>query len=298
MRGKEIFRGLALAAALIGATCTDTPRTAEVNASPSASASGETAKPSATTATKSVEPSAAVRITTQINPAEKVSDGVYKLQHPDEDDKTIEVKLPEGFTPDKKLHLSTDITALQIGDLNQYGDFEKALDTGRPVGDRLAGYNYDYNDFCQVPEFYCNMQLDIYSWRVLQGEEVRVPGIGTLKGSERRSVVLLIINLADNVKAYDVEKNGPVYTKRGFTATGREFDGSKVDQTERNLSGHWLYRQANGTPEKSYIGITDSVDNARETLLVTVVRKQWGNNPDGSKRFEDQLVRAEIVKLK
>lgn len=225
----------------------------------------------------------------------------WNLMHPDSDGKMVPRTMPEGFTPDPGLFANVDITPLSVGDparLDQYRDWEATLNTGRPVGDRLAGYNYDYNDFCQAETFKCNSQLDMFGWRVYQGQEVHVPGIGKLVGGPRRSVLVLITNLADDVKAYDKDEAGQVFVKRGFTATGRIFDGNKIQITERNLLGHWLFRQKEGTPEKSYVGITDSPDNALETLLVSVVRKQWGNNPDGSKRYEDQLLRAEVLRLK
>lgn len=230
-------------------------------------------------------------------PADKSGDA-FVLRHPDEDKSEARV-LPVGFTPDKSLHFATDIKPLDIGsDLKPYQDWETALNTKRAAGS-LAGYNYDYNDFCQTGNFRCNVQGDMFAWRTFQGEEVEVPGVGRLEGGPRRSVVLNVLNLDGSVHAWDNEKSCQVQVKRGFTATGRIFDGQKnVDVLERNLSGHWLFRQAFGTPEKSYIGITDDPDNAREVLLVSVQRKQWGLNPDGSKRMEFQLIRAELVKVK
>lgn len=222
--------------------------------------------------------------------------GQWKLTNPDGG--KIDVALPEGFTPDARLVIPSDLPVNPINqDLSIYSDWEKALNTGRPVGDRLAGYNYDYNDFCPTADDKCNVQGDMYAWRVLQGQEVEIPGIGKLVGGERKSVVALFINLEPSVVAWDEQDGGlgQVRVERGFTATGRIFDGNKLQKTEENLAGHWLFRQAKGTPEKSYIGITDSPDNARETLFVTVARRQWGNNPDGSKRIQFQLMRAENV---
>lgn len=312
--------GLTLSAALLTSACTDfhpfgigapsaSPTT---EAAPDGSAATAAPTAAATSPAKTAEPTGTPKPTEAPKPtgaptptkspdatASTVTQtGVSRLQHPDEGGRTIEIRLPNGFTPDAALHVSTDTKALAIGDLNQYRDWETALNTGRPVGDRLAGYNYDYNDFCPVRDFKCNVQLDMYAWRIFQGQEVDVPGIGHLVGSERRSVVLIVLNLADDVKAYDEREAGQVTVVRGFTATGRIFDGNKVAVTERNVTGHWLFRQKEGTPEKSYIGVTDSPENARETLLVTVIRKQWGNNPDGTKRYQDQLLRAEIVTLK
>lgn len=230
----------------------------------------------------------------QIVAAKKDGDK-WLLQHPDQGGKTVVTALPEGFIPDKDLHMATDIKSFDVGDVNQYKDWEKALNTGRPVGDRLTGYNYDYNDFCNnvLPKFTCTAQGDMYAWRIFQGEKVVVPGIGELTGGPRRSVVVIVLNLDGSIHAWDPEN--PVQVKHGFTATGRIFDGDKAAKTEQGLLGHWLSRQFNGTPEKSYIGVTDDPNNAKETLFVTVQRKQWGLNADGSKRMEFQLIRAGIA---
>ncbi|TSC88215.1 MAG: hypothetical protein G01um10145_924 [Microgenomates group bacterium Gr01-1014_5] len=246
----------------------------------------------------------------KINPAESKGNGQWVLRHPD-GDKTEVRQLPEGFTPDRDLVFATDLKPREIKkDLKVYQDWETAINTKRSAG-ALAGYNYDKNDFCEVPGFDCNVQADMFAWRTFQGQEVRVPGVGILKGGNGRSVVLNVLNLDGSVHAWDSEEHGPVYVKRGFTATGRIFDGEKnVDATEENLSGHWLFRQAQGTPEKSYVGITNSLDNAQEVLLVTVQRKQWGFEVDAqgketvdakgnkTKRMQFQLVRAELVKVK
>lgn len=226
------------------------------------------------------------------------SSGQWKLTNPDGG--KVDMTFPDGFTPDARLVIPSDLPVNPINqDLSVYSDWEKALNTGRPVGDRLAGYNYDVNDFCTTADDKCNVQGDMFAWRVLQGQEVEIPGIGKLVGGPRRSVVALFINLEPSVVAWDEQDGGlgQVRVERGFTATGRIFDGNKLRETEENLAGHWLFRQANGTPEKSYVGITDSPDNASETLFVTVARRQWGNNPDGSKRVQFQLMRAENVRF-
>lgn len=259
----------------------------------------ETAQPQKAVPSSTVTPQSSVEVSlatiTRITPADKNGDR-WVLRHPDED-KNVDISLPPGFTPAKSLHNAIDITPLALGnDWVNYQDWEKMLNTGRPVGDRLAGYNYDYNDFCMVPGFYCNVQSDLYAWRVFQGHEVRIPGIGTLIGGDRRSVMVLILNLDASVFPWDVKENGPVYVERGFTATGRIFDGTKAPATEQLLVEHWLSKQFLGESSKSYLGITDNPDNARETLLVSAQRKQWGLNPDGSKRLEFQLIRAELIR--
>lgn len=235
------------------------------------------------------------RLTSQITPAERVNENVFRLKHPD-GDKNEDRQMPEGFTPDSRLYANIDTKPLPFGDLSQYSTAAKAhISDGTPDG---VGYNYDYNDYCMVPGFECNQQWDLWAWRINQGEVVRVPGIGELRGGPRRSVLLVVLNLDNRVKAYDIKQNGPLYVEHGFTATGRIFDGNNAQRNERNLTGHWLWKQGHGDEGKSYHGVTNDPDDALETLVVTVIRKQWGNNPDGSKRVEDQLVRAEIVKVK
>lgn len=221
----------------------------------------------------------------------------WALLHPDEDHK-VSVDLPTGFTPDKRLHIATDVNFEFPTSFDQFKDWETAVNTKR-AGGPLAGYNYDYNDFCQVPGFRCNVQGDMFGWRIFQGQTVEIPGIGRLEGGPRRSVVVIAANRDGSVQAWDNDSDlGPVYDKHGFTATGRIFDADnkqKLSDLYTALSGHWLFRQFNGTPEKSYVGITDSSDNAREVLIAVVQRVQWGFNPDQSKRMEWQLVRAALI---
>jgi hypothetical protein len=216
------------------------------------------------------------------------------------DGKEMTTVLPEGFTPDAKLVMGTNIKAGTLNpNLTVYADWEKALNTGRPVGDRLAGYNYDYNDFCNNPQFLCNVQGDMYAWRLFQGQKVSVPGVGTLEGGKGRSVMVLFLNSTPDVTAWDQDGLGSVTVKRGFTATGREFDANpyspKFQEMEPGLLGHWLYTQANGEKSKSYVGITNNPANADSTLYAVVVKNQWGNNPDGTPRYEFQLLDAGIA---
>src|SRR5207248_582870 len=86
-----------------------------------------------------------------VTPAESNGQGKWKLQHPDEGGKTVDVALPDGFTPDARLHMATDLKPDAVDtDLSKYSNWENALNTGRPVGDRLAGYNYDKNETCET----------------------------------------------------------------------------------------------------------------------------------------------------
>lgn len=219
----------------------------------------------------------------------------------DGDQNEVNTSLPEGFTPDARLAMATNITRGEVNsDLSVYADWEEALNTGRPEDDRLAGYNYDYNDFCQALNFECNVQGDMYAWRLFQGQKVCIPGIGTLEGGDRRSVMVLFLNATPDVTAWDQDGMGQVLVKRGFTATGRSFDANpysdKFQSLESGLLGHWLYRQAAGTPEKSYVGVTNDPENAQSTLFAVVVKNQWGFEADGqTPRYQFQLLDAGIA---
>lgn len=264
-----------------GSSATGDPQPAATSATPTPSEAAGTPTPDAK----------------GFQPAEQ-NGNQWVLRNPDGQEGNM--ALPQGFTPDKTL--VTGDPKILIGtvnsDLSVYSDWENALNTGRPEGDRLAGYNYDYNDFCPTEDFKCNVQGDMFAWRVFQGQEIEIPGIGKLEGGPRRSVVALFLNATPDVVAWDRDELGQVKVKRGFTGTGRSFDASpyspQFPKEESGLLGHWLFRQAAGTPEKSYIGITDSPENAQETLFVVVVRNQWGEE-NGQPRYQFQLLDAGIA---
>lgn len=302
--------GLILATSLtVGACSADVKPTLVPTSMPSSSPELVVATPTpseaAGTANPSPEPSAVASATpeaSQVPTTELAVINGAKWVLKNGDGKEMQVSLPDGFTPDARLVMATNIKKGTLNkNLSVYKDWEKALNTGRPVGDRLAGYNYDYNDFCPTADFKCNVQGDMYGWRLFQGMEVNIPGIGDLKGGAGRSVMVLFLNSTPDVTAWDNEGLGQVEVKRGFTATGREFDANpyspKFQEMEPGLLGHWLYRQANGTPEKSYVGITNSPDNAQSTLFAVVVKNQWGNNPDGTPRYQFQLLDAGIAQF-
>lgn len=221
--------------------------------------------------------------------AQKSGD-TWKLKNPDGQE--VYLGLPEGFSPDKDLVIQNDLKMNEINsDLSVYKDWDNVIH-------KVAGYNYDENDFSGNVDFLENVQGDMWAWRVIQGEEVEVPGVGHLKGDERTSVVVLVLNLQPRVIAWDKDGIGPVFCKHGFTATGRIWDAGtpeKIAETEELLGGHWLFRQKEGTPEKSYIGVTDDPENAKRTLYVSVAYRQWGNNEDGTPREQFQLLNAKLV---
>ncbi len=270
-----------------------TPTTNEASAGPGNNpevTATTIAEMTSTTEKVNTEPTNSTTSTTEsTESAVKNADG-WSLKNPDGQE--VSINLPEGFTPDKNLVIQSDLQMNEINkDLSKYQDWDKVVH-------EVAGYNYDENDFSGNADFKENVQGDMWAWRVFQGDRVEVPGIGLLEGDERTSVVVLFLNLQPKVIDWDNEGYGQTYTRHGFTATGRIWDAGspeKIAKTEELLSGHWLFRQKEGTPEKSYIGVTDDPDNAKKTLFVSAAYRQWGNNEDGTPREQFQLLRAELV---
>ncbi len=262
-------------------TIKGTPETSEAAGTPSSTTT--TAVESTSTTSTTIQNKEGVEV------AQKSGD-TWKLKNPDGQE--VYLSLPEGFSPDKDLVIQNDLKMNDINnDLSVYKDWDNVIH-------KVAGYNYDENDFSGNVDFLENVQGDMWAWRVIQGEEVEVPGIGHLKGDERTSVVVLVLNLQPRVIAWDKDGLGPVFCKHGFTATGRIWDAGtpeKIAETEELLGGHWLFRQKEGTPEKSYIGVTDDPENAKRTLYVSVAYRQWGNNEDGTPREQFQLLNAKLV---
>jgi hypothetical protein len=273
-------------------TTTTAPITATTTTSEAGAGLGDPGLITATTASVlelTTTTGKAVEVVSGIDAAAKNADG-WSLKNPDGQE--VSISLPEGFTPDKDLVIQNDLQMNEINpDLSVYQDWDKVIH-------EVAGYNYDENDFSGNVDYLENVQGDMWAWRVFQGEEVNVPGIGHLIGDERTSVVVLVLNLQPNVIPWDKDGLGPVFNKHGFTATGRLWDvgnPEKIAEAEELLGGHWLGRQRDGTPEKSYIGVTDDPDNAKRTLYVSVANRQWGNNEDGTPREQFQLLNAQLV---
>lgn len=223
----------------------------------------------------------------------RLENGQYTLRHPD--GYNVQLNAVEGFTPDERLYVPNDLSPRNFQDFGNYADWDNIINNPTHP---IAGYSYDKNDEAESRDFFTNAQLGMFDWRVLQGQEVIIPGIGKLVGSERRSVVALLINAEEDVVAFDEEELGQVKIKRGFTATGPVFNlenKEKIMEAEEVLGGHWIHRQ--GPENPSYDGITDHPENAREVLYVAAVYRQWGHNDDGSERRQFQLIRSGIFNV-
>jgi hypothetical protein len=230
-----------------------------------------------------------------INPAQRNGD---RWTLSDSDGNQIELKLPANFIPDKDLKVS-DIKPENVLPIpEKAADFQRYLNTkDNPLKEPLAGYMYGTNDYNQYGERKSGPQLPMYSWLIFTGEVVSVPGIGKVTGSPGKAVAILIINRTDKVHQWSPET---VYVKSGFQGAGRIWNGEApyVAEAERRLVQHYGYILGNGHPESGFIGQCDLVDNCRNVTFITAERIQWGNNRDGTPRYQFRLIRAEDIKLK
>lgn len=233
--------------------------------------------------------------------AARTAEGKWEIQNADGEKQ--EIVLPEGFVPDARLKIHTQPdtfqrTLLLPKDTTAYADFQKALNTKQPDGTPpLAGYDpsIELGDYCSnPPNHQCTAQLNMFSWKVFTGEKINIPGIGLLTGKENRAVMVLLLNRDGSVHAWD--GNSPVRVEHGFTGGGPLWDGERnVDKAEQGLAAHYADRLLYGIPGM-YRGACDNPENCAELLAVSVQRRQWGNNPDGSPRRIFELIRAEIIR--
>jgi len=233
--------------------------------------------------------------------AVRTAEGKWEIT--DADGEKKEVALPEGFVPDARLRLHTQPDTFQNTlfvpkDTAAYADFQKALNTKRTDGTLpLAGYDpsIELGDYCSNPPTnQCTAQLNMSSWKVFTGENVDVPGVGLLRGKQNRAVMVLLLNRDRSVHAWDGDS--PVRVEHGFTGGGPLWDGEKnIDKAEQGLLAHYADRLLHGIPGM-YQGACNNPDNCVEVLVVSVQRRQWGNNADGSPRRIFELLRAEIIR--
>lgn len=232
------------------------------------------------------------------NYSQEVTPGshVYMLQNPNQEAILIDFSKAIGFTPDKNLVISP----LKPKKLGQESakitrDFQKYLNTSRNGFGPLAGYTDGTNDYNQYKDNQSGPQVPAYSWMVHTGLSVDMPGIGKVEGGPGRAVVVLILNRTDKVYRFPTNS---VTVEAGFQGWGRLWDGSAKEtvEAEKRLTNHYLTRLGEGVPETGFIGQTDQGErNADSATIVTVERTQWGNNEDGTPRYQFQLLRAETV---
>lgn len=232
------------------------------------------------------------------NYSQEVAPGsrVYTLHNSDQEEILVDFSKAIGFTPDKELIISPlkpKQLGLESADITR--DFQKYLNTSRDGYGPLAGYTDGTNDYNQYKDHQSGPQVPAYSWMVHTGLTVDMPGIGKVEGGQGRAVIVLIINRTDKVYRFPTNS---VTVEAGFQGWGRMWDGSANEtvETEKRLANLYLTSMGEGVPETGFIGQTDQgARNADSATVISVERTQWGNNKDGTPRYQFQLLRAETV---
>jgi hypothetical protein len=224
------------------------------------------------------------------NPASKDASGNWIVESPDGVAETISTV--DGFTPDTKLVLAPEYGKTLPIEPSKFADFQKSLNDPKHP---LVGYTYGENDQSDNLNYKRTLQVPMYSWTVATGLEVDAPGIGHLTGGPGTAVELIIMNIDGSIG--DFGSDNPILIKDGFTGTGRIWDGNNLLPDEQGISSHYVNRLQTGVTgagESGFIGQCDQAANCDKVLVVSVVRRQWGQNPDGSKIFQYQLLREEL----
>lgn len=239
-----------------------------------------------------------INLPAESNYSQEVTPGnrIYTLHDPDQKDVLVDLSKAIGFTPDKNLIISP-LKPKQLGleSAEITRDFQKYLNTSRDGYGPLAGYTDGTNDYNQYKDHQSGPQVPAYSWMVHTGLTVDMPGIGKVEGGQGRAVIVLILNRTDKVYRFPTNS---VTVEAGFQGWGRMWDGSADEtvETEKRLANLYLTSMGEGVPETGFIGQTDQGErNADSATVISVERTQWGNNEDGTPRYQFQLLRAETV---
>lgn len=220
-------------------------------------------------------------------------DGSYVLHDSDGNEVTKDLSKAIGFVPDENL-LVSDLQTEKLGQdkASVTQDWDNYLNSSKKP---YAGFTDGTNDYNQYYNHQSGPQVPAYSWMIHTGFYVEMPGIGRLVGEPGRAVCVLILNRTDRVYRFPTNS---VTVIAGFQGWGRIWncDEKPVIETEKRITNHFLTRLGLGVPEKGFIGQTDQgAENATTVTVVTVERIQWGNNDDGTPRFQFRLLRAETV---
>lgn len=221
------------------------------------------------------------------------TDGKYTLHDPDQKEVVVDLSKAIGFVPDKDLlisNLKTETLGQDPASITQNWD-TYLNSSNKPY----AGFTDGTNDYNQYYNHQSGPQVPAYSWMIHTGLYVEMPGIGRVEGGPGRAVLILILNRTDRVYRFPTNS---VTVIAGFEGWGRIWNGDEkpVIETEKRITNHFLTRLGLGVPEKGFIGQTDQgAENATTVTVITVERLQWGNNPDGTPRYQFQLLRAETV---
>lgn len=272
---------------------------AEVDLAGTPAALAPTAEPTEEPApepTATRQPTRAPRATAQPNPTVEPTD------EPADDESHYQY--PAGFTPDDELMdirdevEMRDVPPSTAADLEQNRCFPQSYAQGDdfnrgcaeeeaegfPWEEPRAGFNYDFNAACVDVSRHCNIPVDTWKWVVITGEEVYLPGIGSLRDPNGGAVLVVIMN------AWEIPGElENAYVLHGWWGTGEVWDMSDLTtdwdedseeyvnnvygdyslETLATLRNHFLYRLSY---ERQFRGQCSEGDNCDTVTWATVFR--------------------------
>lgn len=207
-----------------------------------------------------------------------------------------------GFTPDPELiDISDQVSLPEVpADITLYRTFP---DVDGAWGKPRVGYNFGYNDACRDVSRQCNLQIPTWSWVVVTGEEISLPGIGSLRNPDGGAVLAVLINVWEVPGEFE-----EAYILHGWWGTGEVWDmsdmttkwdantetyvndiyGTYTLETLAVLRNHYLYQLGSTEPNPEFRGQCGSGTQCASVTWACVLR--WY---DGSFRLvaNDQWVR-------
>jgi len=197
------------------------------------------------------------------------------------EDKFVPPEIPVGFTPDENLiDVSKEVVLPEIPkDIKPYRIFP---DVKGIWGKPLAGYNFGYNDAFRDSNRIGNIQIPTWSWVVCTGEEIFLPGIGSLKDKDGGAVLAVTINVWETPGEFLLG-----YILHGFWGTGEVWDmsdmtdnadytnpqyGESTLKTLAVLRNHYINQLGSDEPNPEFRGQTGKGTQAETITWVVVLR--------------------------
>jgi hypothetical protein len=199
-------------------------------------------------------------------------------------------KIPLGFTPDPKIIDIRNEVDVLVGIPEDLSLYKKFFDVKGVWGEPRGGYGFAYNDAPRDNTRRENIQLTTFAWMVITGEELWIPGIGSIKDSLGGESLLVIFNAWEAPTEFIM-----AYILHGCWITGRVFNMSDLTdnpakygdytlESIATLRNHYLYHLT--TVDESgynFVGHTGRYLQADSVTYVLVIR--WY---DGSFRLVEQ----------
>lgn len=198
--------------------------------------------------------------------------------------------IPVGFTPDESLvNISNEVEFPEIPeDITPYRKF---CDIEGIWGEPRAGYNFGYNDAAVDVNRRANVQIPTWKWLAFTGEELWLPGIGSLKDPNGGETLVVLINVWEEPGEFL-----NAYILHGFWGLGEVWDMSDMTFDEdgnpvygqytlgtlATIRNHYINQLGSTEPNPEFRGHTGKATQAETITWACVIR--WY---DGSFKLVD-----------